>query len=316
MNEQIHTSRSAVSSVRPRVIKVPRVTIAFWIVKILTTALGEATSDYLLHRFNPYFAVIGGFAVFSIAMLIQFAVSGFVPWAYWFAVAMVAVFGTMAADVLHVEFGVPYIVSTVFFAVALAVLFVTWYRSEGTLSIHSVNTRRREVFYWAAVLATFAMGTAAGDLAAYTARLGFLSAGLLFAVVFAIPTVAYRYFNANPILMFWFAYITTRPLGASFADWLGKARDRRRPRCWRRAGDRGPDGLDRRLRRLLHALPQRPAGRRGERSRRAGRSASRRPRTGPRRGRSHVNISGCDAKPRRSQSRRGGYQASTSIVTR
>jgi uncharacterized membrane-anchored protein len=203
--------------------KVPRVTVYFWIIKILTTAMGESTSDYLVHRFNPYFAVIGGFFAFVIAMAIQFSVRRYIPWVYWLAVVMVAVFGTMAADVVHIEFGVPYIVSTLLFAVTLTVVFTAWYRSERTLSIHSIYTRRREVFYWAAVLATFAMGTAAGDLAAYTAKLGFLSAGVFFAVVFAIPGLAYRFFNLNRIFAFWFAYVMTRPLGASFADWMGKS---------------------------------------------------------------------------------------------
>jgi uncharacterized membrane-anchored protein len=186
--------------------------------------MGEATSDYLVHRFDPYVAVIGGFFAFAIAMGIQFSFRRYVPWAYWLAVVLVAVFGTMAADVLHVEFGVPYVASTILFAAALAVVFTAWYRSEGTLSIHSVTTRRRELFYWAAVLATFAMGTAAGDLAAYTAKLGFFSAGVLFAVVFLIPGIAYRFFGLNGIVAFWFAYVMTRPLGASFADWTGKAR--------------------------------------------------------------------------------------------
>jgi uncharacterized membrane-anchored protein len=138
---------------------------------------------------------------------------------------MVAVFGTMAADVLHVEFRVPYVASTVAFAIALAVVFGWWRRSEGTLSIHSIVTTRRETFYWAAVLATFAMGTAAGDLVAYTLNLGFLSAGVLFAVAFVLPGLGYRFLGLNAILAFWSAYVLTRPLGASFADWTGKARD-------------------------------------------------------------------------------------------
>ncbi len=214
--------RSAVA--RRTFTKVPKITVYFWIIKILTTALGEAVSDYLVHHDNPYAAVVGGFVVFVVALAIQFAVRTYVPWVYWLAVAMVAVFGTMAADVLHVEFGVPYIASTILFAIALVVVFTAWYRSERTLSIHSISTRRRESFYWAAVLATFAMGTAAGDLAAYTAHLGFLSAGVLFAVLFALPAIAYRFFSLNGILAFWLAYVMTRPLGASFADWTGKAR--------------------------------------------------------------------------------------------
>jgi uncharacterized membrane-anchored protein len=206
-------------------LKVPlRITLAFWAIKILTTAMGESTSDYLVHGFNPYAAVLLGFAAFAVAIAIQYRAETYVPWIYWLAVLMVAVFGTMAADVLHVEFQVPYIASTVFFAMSLVVVFVAWHRTERTLSIHSITTTRRETFYWLAVLATFALGTAAGDLAAYTLRLGFFSAGLLFAGAFLVPAVAWRFFGASPILSFWCAYVLTRPLGASFADWTGKSR--------------------------------------------------------------------------------------------
>jgi uncharacterized membrane-anchored protein len=185
--------------------------------------MGESLSDYSVHRFNPYLAVILGFVVFVIALAIQFKKRLYVPWAYWLTVTMVAVLGTMAADVLHIEFGVPYIASTILFALALIVVFTTWYISEKTLSFHSIYTRRREIFYWAAVLATFAMGTAAGDLAAYTAHLGFFSSGLLFAAILALPAIGYWLFRLNSIFAFWFAYIMTRPIGASFADWTGKA---------------------------------------------------------------------------------------------
>jgi uncharacterized membrane-anchored protein len=136
---------------------------------------------------------------------------------------MVAVFGTMAADVTHVALGVPYIVSTLAFALALAIIFVVWGKSEKTLSIHSINTRRREIFYWTTVLVTFALGTAAGDLTAYTANLGFFSAGILFVSVFAIAALGYWIFKWSSIFAFWLAYILTRPIGASFADWTGKA---------------------------------------------------------------------------------------------
>jgi uncharacterized membrane-anchored protein len=207
-----------------RISKVPQVTLYFWIIKILTTATGEAVSDYLVHRLNPYLAVGIGFVAFVIAMATQLKARRYIPWVYWLAVLMVAVFGTMAADVLHIQFKVPYIASTLLFAVSLVAVFTIWQRTEHTLSIHSIVTRRRELFYWAAVLVTFAMGTALGDLAAYTAKLGFLSSGIIFAVVFLIPAVAYRFFNANAVLTFWFAYVMTRPLGASFADWTGKAR--------------------------------------------------------------------------------------------
>jgi uncharacterized membrane-anchored protein len=209
----------------PTALKVPaRIAAIFWAIKLLTTAFGESTSDYLVHNFNPYLAVVGGFAVFAVAMVLQLRVDRYVPWVYWLAVAMVAVFGTMAADVLHVEFRVPYIGSTILFAVALATVFWMWSTSEPTLSIHSITTVRRELFYWAAVLATFAMGTALGDLLAYTFSLGFLAAGIVFAVLFALPGLAYYRFGINAILAFWAAYVMTRPLGASFADWTGKSR--------------------------------------------------------------------------------------------
>jgi uncharacterized membrane-anchored protein len=200
--------------------KVPEVTAYFWITKVLTTGMGEATSDYLVHRFNPEIAVVTGFTAFVAAMALQFSVRRYNSWVYWLAVVMVAVFGTMAADVLHVGLGIPYAASTAFYSVVLAVIFVLWYRSEGTLSIHSIYTRRREVFYWATVLATFALGTAAGDLTAKVVGLGYLGSGVMFAVVIAIPYVGYRWFGLNPVVGFWFAYIVTRPLGASFADWL------------------------------------------------------------------------------------------------
>jgi len=134
---------------------------------------------------------------------------------------MVSVFGTMDADVLHIGLGIPYFISTTFFAVALAVVFTVWYRSERTLSIHSIVTRRREVFYWATVMTTFALGTAAGDLTARTFGLGYLGSGFLFAALIAVPAVLHWGFRLNAIAAFWFAYIVTRPLGASFADWMG-----------------------------------------------------------------------------------------------
>lgn len=202
--------------------KVPEVTAFFWIIKLLTTAMGESTSDYMVHKFDPIIAVaIGGLGL-AIALILQFAVRRYIPWIYWLAVIMVAIFGTMAADVIHIGLGVPYVISTAFFAVALAIIFVIWYRTEKTLSIHSIYTFRRELFYWATVITTFALGTAAGDLVATTPGLGYFTAGILFAVVIAIPIVGYRFFAFNEIFAFWFAYILTRPLGASFADWIGK----------------------------------------------------------------------------------------------
>jgi uncharacterized membrane-anchored protein len=222
---RFHRFRS--EGARHRYSKVPEITAYFWIVKALTTAMGESTSDFLVHSLVPEIAVVLGAIAFSIALYLQFTKDRYVPWAYWLAVAMVGVFGTMAADVLHVGLGVPYIASTIFYAIVLAVVFRTWYRVEGTLSIHSITTERREAFYWAAVLATFALGTAAGDLTAVTFGLGYFGSILLFAVVIAVPALGYFRLGWNSIFAFWFAYVVTRPLGASVADWLSVSPERR-----------------------------------------------------------------------------------------
>jgi uncharacterized membrane-anchored protein len=202
--------------------KVPEITVYFWIVKILTTAMGEATSDYLVYHMDRYLAVMLGAAGFLVAFALQFAVRRYIAWAYWLLVVMVAIFGTMAADVTHIVLGVPYALSTTGFAFALAVIFMTWSRFEGTLSIHSIYTPRRELFYWATVCATFALGTAAGDMTAFTLHLGFFVSGVLFALLFALPGLCYWRFGVNDIFAFWAAYVLTRPLGASFADWVDK----------------------------------------------------------------------------------------------
>jgi uncharacterized membrane-anchored protein len=216
-------SRSASLIRLPSGLKVPaRIGVLFWALKLLTTALGESTSDYLVHNVNPYLAVMAGFVVFAVAMALQLRADRYVPWVYWLAVAMVAVFGTMAADALHVGLHVPYVASSILFACFLVAVFTGWSRSEPTLSIHSITTVRRELFYWAAVLATFAMGTALGDLVAYTLGFGFLAAGILFAVLFALPGIAFFGLRINGVFAFWAAYVMTRPLGASFADWTGK----------------------------------------------------------------------------------------------
>ncbi|HTK10989.1 MAG TPA: hypothetical protein VL485_27700 [Ktedonobacteraceae bacterium] len=203
--------------------KVPEITAYFWIIKLLTTALGESTSDYLVHQLDPILAVALGGIGLVVALILQFAVRRYIAGVYWFTAIMVAIFGTMAADVLHVGLGIPYLVSTMFFAAALAVIFILWYVSEKTLSIHSIFTRRRELFYWATIIATFALGTAAGDMTASTLGLGYFSSGILFVIIIAIPVLGYFLFHLNEILAFWFAYIVTRPLGASFADWAGKS---------------------------------------------------------------------------------------------
>lgn len=200
--------------------KVPAVNIYFWAVKILTTAMGEATSDFLVKQFNPYLAVLTGFVVFAIAIAVQFRVRAYLTWAYWGAVSMVAVFGTMVADSMHVALGIPYKVTVTVFAVALAIVLIAWYGVERTLSIHSITTPRREVFYWATVCCTFALGTATGDFTATTLHLGYFTSGVLFTVAILVPLAAWR-LGVNAVLTFWVAYILTRPIGASFADFFG-----------------------------------------------------------------------------------------------
>jgi uncharacterized membrane-anchored protein len=201
--------------------KVPAIKPYFWVLKLLTTAMGEAVSDFLVKQFNEYLAVFAGFVVFAIAIVWQFRTRGYRTWPYWTAVSMVAVFGTMCADSMHIALGVPYIMSASFYAICLIVTFVAWYRVEGTLNIHSIVTPRREVFYWLAVIFTFAMGTALGDLFATTFTLGYLASAFVFIALILAPLIAWR-LGVNPVLTFWVAYIITRPIGASFADFFGQ----------------------------------------------------------------------------------------------
>jgi uncharacterized membrane-anchored protein len=209
-----------------RPVKVAAVTVLFWIAKILTTGMGETTSDFFVRRFDPVIVVMIGAVLFIAVLALQWTRRSYVPWSYWLAVVMVSVFGTMTADVTHVVLGVPYLISSIAFAIVLAAIFVVWFRVEGTLSIHSISTPRRELFYWATVVATFALGTAVGDLTATTLHLGYLASGLLFALIFAVPAFAWWRFRLDPIFAFWFAYIVTRPLGASLADWMGVTPER------------------------------------------------------------------------------------------
>jgi uncharacterized membrane-anchored protein len=201
--------------------KVPQITVFFWIIKILTTAQGEATSDYLVYKIDPFVAAGIAFLVLVAALALQFRAREYVAWRYWLAVDLVAIFGTMAADGMHIKLHIPYAASTVFFAVVLVAVFISWYLTEKTLSIHSIRTPRREAFYWATVLATFALGTALGDMTATTLHLGYLASGIMFTLIFFIPGIGYRWFGLNAIVAFWFAYVVTRPLGASYADWMG-----------------------------------------------------------------------------------------------
>ena len=200
--------------------------MGFWIIKVLTTAMGESTSDFFVHRFSPVPVVLAGGVVFVLALYAQLRSPRYLVVTYWSTVVMVSVFGTMCADVLHVAIGVPYVVSSLCFALALIVIFVTWQRVESTLSIHSITSTRRELFYWATVTATFALGTAAGDMSAYTLHFGFFRSGLLFCALIALPMIYFAFTRSNAVLTFWTAYVLTRPVGASFADWAGVSHQR------------------------------------------------------------------------------------------
>jgi uncharacterized membrane-anchored protein len=195
----------------------------FWVLKIVATGMGEATSDYL-GDVSKFLSLGIGVLGLAFALWLQFRTKRYIAPVYWFVVVMLAIVGTGAADGLHGPLHVPYIGSTAAYAVVLAVVFFLWHRSEGTLSIHSIVTRRRETYYWITVFTTFALGTATGDMTASTMHLGFLSSGVMFAVIILVPAIAWWRFRLNEVLAFWFAYVLTRPLGASFADWFSKPR--------------------------------------------------------------------------------------------
>ena len=204
----------------------PEVAVVFWVVKGLSTAMGEATSDALVNSsLGAPVAVVLGFAAFLAALTLQFKQKRYRAWTYWLAVCMVGVFGTMAADVMHVALHVPYTASTIFYAVVLAAVFYSWRRVENTLDIHSIDTPRREAFYWAAVVATFAMGTALGDFTATTLKLGYFPSATMFACLLLIPLLGWKLLHWNTVACFWSAYVLTRPLGASIADGLSKPKN-------------------------------------------------------------------------------------------
>jgi len=204
--------------------KVPETIALFWVVKILTTAGGEATSDFLKSWGN----IRGGaieVLVFVVGAALQFSMRRYMAFSYWFLAFAIAIFGTGVSDFLHLDVGISYLGTTLLWAVILAVIFWSWQRQEGTLSIHSIVTQRREIYYWATVFATFALGTALGDYTASSLNLGYLSSGILFGVVILLPAVARWRFGLNSVTAFWTAYVLTRPLGASFADYFSKPRD-------------------------------------------------------------------------------------------
>ena len=206
--------------------RVPEVTLAFWVIKIMSTTVGETGVDYLAVHIGLGTAVTGGIMISLLvaALLLQLRMQRYVPWIYWLTVVLVSVVGTQITDALTDGLEISLYISTAAFAAALAATFAIWYRVERTLSIQTIITRRRELFYWAAILFTFALGTAAGDLATEAFGLGFNLGVIIFAVLIATIALAY-YVGADAVLTFWLAYILTRPLGASLGDLLSQARD-------------------------------------------------------------------------------------------
>ncbi|MGH2864597.1 MAG: COG4705 family protein [Solirubrobacteraceae bacterium] len=204
--------------------KVPEVIFLFWVVKILTTAGGEATSDYL----KTYGNFEGGgleVLVIVVGLVLQFGTRRYRAFAYWSFAFAIAITGTGVSDFLHLDVHIPYAGTTLLWAVILAGIFWLWQRNEGTLSIHSITTQRREGYYWATVFATFALGTALGDFTATTLHLGYLDSGILFTVIILIPALAHWQFGLNGVAAFWMSYVVTRPLGASFADYISKPKN-------------------------------------------------------------------------------------------
>ncbi|GGR17875.1 COG4705 family protein [Deinococcus ruber] len=206
--------------------KVPEVTALFWVIKVLTTGMGEAAADFLGQQGLWLAAGIGGVGLVA-ALVWQFRATHYQPLTYWSTVSWVAVFGTVAADVVgHNGLDLPLTVTTTGYAVGVVAVFFFWYRTEHTLSVHSISTPRREAFYWLTVLLSFALGTAAGDLTAFVLGLGFATSAVMFAAAIAVPWVLYRRRLIGEVPAFWSAYVLTRPLGASVADWLGKGSPR------------------------------------------------------------------------------------------
>ncbi len=218
------TAQHTLAPSRQLLSKVPEVTIYFWIIKVLCTTVGETAADFLNVSLNLGLtgtSVVTG-VLLAVALVLQFSTNRYAPSRYWLAVTLVSVFGTLVTDNLTTNLSLPLEASTVIFGVLLAVTFLAWYRSEGTLSIHSIFTRRRESFYWLAILFTFALGTATGDLMAEALGLGYAVTGIIVASVIAITALGWR-LGLNSVLAFWIIYILTRPLGASIGDYLSQS---------------------------------------------------------------------------------------------
>ena len=208
---------------RPMLNKVPEITMYFWIIKVLCTTVGETFADYLnvdlgFGTYTLYF--VGALTV--LALVVQLATRRYIAPVYWVAVVLISVFGTLITDKLTDDFGVALEITTAIFTVVLALVFFVWYSVERTLSIHTIYTFRREAFYWLAILFTFALGTAAGDLVAEKFNLGYLNSLILFAGIISVIAIAHFGLDVNPVGAFWAAYVITRPLGASIGDYLSQ----------------------------------------------------------------------------------------------
>lgn len=218
---------ASVPQVRQMLNKVPEVTFYFWVIKVLATTVGETAADFL--NVNLHLGLTGTtvamVVVLAVVLVVQFRADRYVAWVYWLAVVLISIVGTLITDNLVDNLGVPLEVTTAVFAVALAATFAAWYRSERTLSIHTIVTSRREGFYWAAILFTFALGTAAGDLLAESMDLGYWRSGLIFGALIALVAAVYSRSWLGAVPAFWIAYVLTRPLGASLGDYLSQAPD-------------------------------------------------------------------------------------------
>jgi uncharacterized membrane-anchored protein len=206
--------------------KVPEVTVYFWVIKVLATTVGETAADFLGQHLGLSLTSLTLImaALLSLALFFQFRADRYVPAIYWTTVVLISIVGTLITDNLVDNFGVSLQLTTAIFTVAVLATFAAWYSSEKTLSIHSIRTPKREAFYWLAILFTFALGTAAGDLVAETLNLGYWKSALLFGGLIALVAFAWRYLRLNAVLAFWIAYVLTRPLGASIGDFLSQGR--------------------------------------------------------------------------------------------
>ncbi|CQR54598.1 COG4705 family protein [Paenibacillus riograndensis] len=206
--------------------KVPQVTIFFWIIKIMATTVGETAADFLNFNLNwgLTLTTLVMTGLLLISLFFQMSATKYVPSMYWLAVVLISVVGTLITDNLVDNLGVPLETTTIFFSLALAMTFVAWYASEKMLSIHSITTKKREAFYWLAILFTFALGTAAGDLVAESLNLGYWISAVIFAALIGAVTLAHFRLKLNAVTAFWLAYILTRPLGASLGDYLSQPR--------------------------------------------------------------------------------------------